>query len=397
MAERRGCKDCFKTLDPNDPDEELRTFVKCTGCGAEYHAVHWERIGKCLACSGTAAIPLTVDAPRNLAGAKKRADVGVKPTQTVTAPEDGAKKSQSPQWVGVGKGWAAYGLQALRAVFVGLVLVAVGSFIGALVPRFISLGDRSFQSIMDALFKQALPSRPLLVGAFVAGIITAWVFYPRANAELKGTPARVTRFIAGLVLLVGFNILYFRPLMLDVLNRDFAFRLFKEAWIAQAVSALLVWMFTLLQHRMAPITVSSSGPELHPVVANIYGWIRLFLAWLLIVMGIAFVVGRLLPTSLNAPFLAEVVLDKVRLTFTVPMVGAALAGVMIGALIYWAPPFRKVTQKLLLVRLLLVILAFIAIGLLYRGQAAQPVGYLNALILGGITAVLAAPLQRVLS
>lgn len=397
MAERRGCKDCFKTLDPNDPDEGLRTFVKCTGCGAEYHAAHWQRNGKCLACPSTEALSLTVDAPRTLAGATKRAEVGVKPTQTVTVPESGAPKGPSQKWAEIGKGWAAYGFQALRAVLVGLVLVAVGSFIGAVVPRFISLGDYSFQSIMDTLFKQSLPDRSVLVSAFVAGLITACVFYPRSNTELKGAPARGTRLIAGLVFLIGFNILYFRPLEIDVLNGDLAFRLLKVAWIAQAVSFLLVWMLTPLQHRIAPVSAASPNPALHPAVANIYGWIRLLLAWLLIVAGIALVVGRLLPASLNAPFLAEVVADKASLRVTVPMAGAALAGVMIGALIYWAPSFRKVTQKLLLVRLLLVIVAFIAIGLLYRGQAGQPVGYLNALILGGIAAVLAAPLQRVLS
>jgi hypothetical protein len=300
-------------------------------------------------------------------------------------------------WIGTSTVWITYVLQVLRAMLVGLLLVTIASVIGTFVYRLTVLDNRTLQSIMDALFKQALPAQSVLMSAFVASTITAWVFYPRVNTQLKGKPSRFTRFIAGLILLAGFNVVYFRPVVVNVLGGAFSFNPVQEAWIAQVVSALVVLVLTPLQHRIAPISALPSGPYLHPVVANIYGWIRLLLAWLLIVIGIALVVGSLLPAPLNTPFWTEITVGQFRFMFTAPMVGAALACIVIGSVIYWPPAFRRVTRNLLLVRLLLAVMAFVAIGMLYSNYAIEPVGYLDALILGVGLALLATPLQRTLS
>ncbi|MDW8300074.1 MAG: hypothetical protein RML95_12145 [Anaerolineae bacterium] len=67
-AARTYCLHCFRTLDPNDPDEPLRTFVRCTACGATYHAVCWQVATRCYHCNQTTteAHVVTVRSPLSL-------------------------------------------------------------------------------------------------------------------------------------------------------------------------------------------------------------------------------------------------------------------------------------------------------------------------------------------
>ncbi len=47
---RSGCYYCFKTLDPHDTSEHLRTFVECPNCKALYHELCFRQVQQCLRC-----------------------------------------------------------------------------------------------------------------------------------------------------------------------------------------------------------------------------------------------------------------------------------------------------------------------------------------------------------
>lgn len=63
---RLGCYYCFRTLYPQDKQDELRAFVKCSQCGVAYHAVCWHHCGQCLVCGTGQAQPLKVAPPAPL-------------------------------------------------------------------------------------------------------------------------------------------------------------------------------------------------------------------------------------------------------------------------------------------------------------------------------------------
>jgi len=54
LNDRYPCKICFKTLDPNISDVNLRSFVRCTTCGHIFHATCVMRIQVCTHCYSSA-------------------------------------------------------------------------------------------------------------------------------------------------------------------------------------------------------------------------------------------------------------------------------------------------------------------------------------------------------
>jgi hypothetical protein len=53
------CAYCFRILDPEDRQVDLRKFVQCTHCASYYHANCWQKNSSCIKCRGSDAI--TVD------------------------------------------------------------------------------------------------------------------------------------------------------------------------------------------------------------------------------------------------------------------------------------------------------------------------------------------------
>ncbi len=65
-GKRLWCYYCFGTLDPQDEQDELRTFVKCSYCSTIYHTVCWRQFGKCLRCDSAKAQPIQIVPPAPL-------------------------------------------------------------------------------------------------------------------------------------------------------------------------------------------------------------------------------------------------------------------------------------------------------------------------------------------
>lgn len=49
------CAYCFKGLDHEDRQVELRKFVQCTHCASYYHATCWQKSSSCVKCRGSDA------------------------------------------------------------------------------------------------------------------------------------------------------------------------------------------------------------------------------------------------------------------------------------------------------------------------------------------------------
>lgn len=394
MAPRIGCYYCFETLDPSGSHAEMRSFVCCLQCQTIYHSQCWRGIDKCLHCSGDQAMTVQIAQPSTLRITTRTKAVPVRPTTKVYAQTtaDG-KPHQVIPW----QHWLIYALHELGALVVALLLAGVATMITVPIVRLIGLDNYTFQSIMDALVRGGQPTVPLWSGILIAGLASALVFYakpPPSNAG--GHPAGITRFVAGIMIVVGFNLVFFNILTLDVLNSYAEMRSVPNLWIAQCVSATIVLLFAPLYRKTTRTSLPSARPTWPPLAANLYGWARLVLVSIVLIPGNALVSARTLRLMQNQPVVTTIRLGPSEFAVTLPMLGAGLAALAVAALMYWPPPFRRVTYPLWLVRLLVLFLAITAIGLLYR-EILAPIGYLNAMVLGTATAVLTVPVQRTLS
>ncbi len=80
---RLGCYYCFRTLDPQDKQDELQTFIKCGQCDTVYHAVCWCQGEKCLRCDGDQAQPVEIAPPAPLQTEAKPQALPIKPSAIV--------------------------------------------------------------------------------------------------------------------------------------------------------------------------------------------------------------------------------------------------------------------------------------------------------------------------
>ena len=149
-------------------------------------------------------------------------------------------------------------------------------------------------------------------------------------------------------------------------------------------------------HRiLAPITplprVSHSK-----FVTNLYGWVRLLSASLLLNLSAVYLSTHGLPLSMNRPRLVEISLGFLSIPLTLPMIGAFISGIGVASIAYWPPRSRKVKLHLGALRLLVVTLCVISVGLMYR-TTTNPEGLLNAIIVACTTMLVATPVQRALS
>ena len=80
---RLGCYYCFGTLDPQDKQEELRTFVKCNHCGTIYHTVCWRQCENCPRCGEGQSEPVDVSRPASLRTVAKTGSLPIEASAVV--------------------------------------------------------------------------------------------------------------------------------------------------------------------------------------------------------------------------------------------------------------------------------------------------------------------------
>lgn len=394
MTQRQGCYCCFQTLDPDRVQAATPGFLRCQKCQAVYHSACWHNPGTCLRCGNSQTVPIQVARPPALRPSTLKRAVPVQPSVIVEV-QDGAAKNAHPRisWQQA----VAHVAQVVVALVVAMLLVSWATVLAVHIPRLFGQNSYTFQSIMDLLVRGSMPAVPLWSGALVAGLASALAIYVHTTpVQGDGHPSVVTRFVAGVLIVAWFDLVFYDILTLDVINWSAEIRPTPDLWIVQGIAAVIVLLFTPIYRRLSRIKPLPAKLIHSSLAANLYGWVRLILMTALLVVAVAYASARMLPQVQNRPEVMTAGMISVDVPITLPFVGAALAALAVAAFVFRSPPFRGVTRQLMLVRLLLFVLAGVALGLLYR-DAENPTGYLNAVIFGLALVVISVPVQRTLS
>jgi len=112
--------------------------------------------------------------------------------------------------------------QRLKSVLVSSILALLGSAIGVYTYRIIQLQPISLEKILNAIFKQAVPSAYILLGSLICGIIFSFVYFWgwhfSKDWEKLGKPSPFAMFIGGLWLILAFDIYQLRVNPLDIIG-----------------------------------------------------------------------------------------------------------------------------------------------------------------------------------
>jgi hypothetical protein len=284
------------------------------------------------------------------------------------------------------------GVAKLRALVMATFVVLIAALLAAFLHRIISLwlqdGELSLRLAMDAVFVTPFPSvsfRAAVLGAVAAAL----VFYPRL-VRAPGAPSRWAYLSAGLVALTAVDYWLLGLKSAVLLDPAASLRPHLQFLLIQGLGVLLAAMLTSLYRWLAPIAELPSIDPL-PLVASLYGWARLALAALLVIIG-----ASLFALHVMAPPVMRMSGGILHLLATTPGLGALAICLAVGTLFYWPPGYRGVTWKLPTARTVIFLASLLTAGLLYR-TAAAPDNYLTTLAVAAATAILAIPLQRILS
>jgi len=393
MAQKRvGCYACFQTLDPKDKILRLRAVIKCETCGALYHAACREDSEVCYRCATQKFHAVRIARPSRLVITARPYTQEIKPS-TVIVLDKGQSKGKaktSNRIVDI----IVYSVQSLWAIMLAWIMVALAIGIGIYVYRILQLPFLSIKTIMDAIIRVDPPSFFIMMGAIGSGLIFGFVCYSRVLASGR----RFTYLLAGVISLVCFN---FWLLNIDPRRILFTgpeiFYGYIEFFYAQGSTAIAVFLLIPLYRALAPLRVL---PE-HTFPAwlqNIYGWIRLLIASVLVGLAAVYFATHWLSTD-QQPKVSDFYQFKLpnNLTEVSIITASAIASALIiAAVFYWPPQFREVQWRLGFIRLLLVITGIITIGLLYRTPI-NPQPILNTLQLTSVIMMLGIPIQRALS
>ncbi len=108
------CHYCFKTLNPQDSEPTLQSFIQCSECGKFYHTVCQESIESCIACHSIQFQAVEIDPPPIQHKLHRKPIFSIKPSQVIYLDKK-YKKIKSDKKSKFGK----------RRVFIGISLLLV--------------------------------------------------------------------------------------------------------------------------------------------------------------------------------------------------------------------------------------------------------------------------------
>ena len=389
MPNRRlGCTYCFRTLDSQDEQAELRDFIRCDLCGALYHSWCWQETGQCLNWNRRQAKSIRLPPPPPLKPELKRRALSASSSNVMYVQEkDGTRYTYSPlPW----RKRLQRLNQIVRALIPALVLIGLASLVGAFTYRILTLDDFAAEELMDAIFKRPIPGLTTLASAFIGATVSALVFYIPAEARRK-----IAFLLGGMVAIAGIDLVLFDWTIKECIELDVNLPLRVEALSAQGAAFLVAGVLTPLHRKIAPVDPRPDTGRL-PLVDNLVGWGRLIPVVLLIGFAVVYFSTYRLPTSLNTPQLYDISLGSIDIPVTRSMLGAFFAFLGVASVAYWPPKAREVSQHFATVRLILAALSLAGVGLLYRG-AVDPQSFIHTAIASSLIAIVALPLQRALS
>lgn len=395
---RLGCYYCFRTLVPQDS----QGHVKCENCSATYHGEHWLLSGQCVKCGHQQAQRFVLSSVVPLQATTKARAIPVKSTVRVHVDEqtlDGeARIYEVPTLDQLAQNYS----QIVRSILLAVFFVAISAALGIFAYRLSLLREVTAQAVMDAVFKQALPNTLTIAGAFIAGSVSALVFYSRFNTsgaigDEDTSGRRFTYLFAGLVIVMSLDLLLLNLGPQDLVRSRLSIAPSRvlEVLYAQGATALIVLLLTPAHRHLAPVAVL---PQLSMSqrMRNVYGWARVLIVGLLLNVFCVHIATFKLSAALQGPQLGRIIFGSTVVILTSPIVGAFMCGLGVAALVYWPPKHRRVTWNLGIVRLLLATVCAVTTGLLYRIPV-EPEIYLVAVISTAVLMLAMTSVQRVLS
>ena len=312
--------------------------------------------------------------------------------------------------------------QVTRAILLAVYFLVIASFIGVFAYRISQLKFVTVEALMDTVFREPLPPTRTFIGAFICGAVCVLAFYSRSlsspsmatesaketedkkqtedteetqeTKETKGT-RRFTYFMAGVVTLVGLDLVLFNVTPQDLVNLNLDLYPYREILFAQGATAFIMLVLAPLHRILAPIT-SLPRASHSPLITSLYGWTRLLFVSLLLDLFVVYLATRGLPPSLNKPRLTDITIDSLTITLTLPMIGAFVSGIAIASIAYWSPKFREVRGHFGTLRLIVATLCVVSLGLMYRATSNSE-GFLTAITIACAAMLAATPVQRALS
>jgi hypothetical protein len=390
LKPRIGCAFCFNTLNPDDPDESRRTFLKCGNCGVYYHKVCYERCALCLHC-GSLAAPTTIQRPVQLPAVT----LHPKRIRGHSAVESGGR---STSILSVINAISLMLFSSIRWVAISAIFVVSITAISSYIYRLVTLRNASIQVVLDAVLRSELPPTPIWGSALVAALLAGYTFYPAQLNDRAGNSAPVryiTRFLGSAVALVLYNVLLFEMYFQDIVtfrpNREQT-----DILMGEGAAIVLTFLAGFLRRAIYRIDSNRPVPSIAKAFLNIVGIWRFYLVSGLVIILAAVVAVRELPVSLNSPQWATLPLPGIRIALTMPVIVALITSIFCGLLIYLPPIHSPAQRKLWLFRASGLIVSVAGVVLAYR--ATQNVdGFLNVLVFAGIAALALLPLQRAFS
>lgn len=281
--------------------------------------------------------------------------------------------------------------QRVRAILIATILIFISSSLGIFIYRVLQLPEINVTNILHAIFERPLPSLQVIVGSLASSILYGIFIFRAKRQEIEIKTRPITRFLAILSILTGFDLYYLRINSINITQLNINFPSIEEYLCTQLATLVFMIFLGIVFHQLAPVTTATPfSIKLPTRFLNAYGWIRFLVATLVIIVGVMIVTTAGLPTIYNHS------LFTYPKWLTIPRLGAILMSIVVAAIAYWPPKFRQTKGSLGIIRLIAIPVGIVCIGLLYR-EVSNPEGFIATIISTFLLTLISTPLQRSLS
>jgi hypothetical protein len=389
---RQGCGFCFETMTANYPREGYEDAVACSQCGQPFHKACWLQCSHCDFCRCKDCLPVPAMIPPPLVVVNRTRAIPIRPSKV-----DRVEKARIPLF----KATFSHFGELIRAIIVSVILVTLAIAAGIFTYPVWGTNLGSFETIMDAVFKQPLPSQEIINTSIICGLVFGWICFVswRANGDepVPGSVAGFTKLVGGMMIMAGIDIYLLRINPMDITRLFDSISIYGPMFYAQGITLLLIMLLTILNRALAPLKHPLSFQvNISKHLINVFGWIRFIFVCLLLTDLVAFLVTFSLPWQVNQPVFFGLNLGNIQVLVTEPFLASLASALAVASICCWPPRFRRLIAKTGLLRLLVVIGCLGAVALIYRNAyeteaLAATIPYATGLM------IMAIPLQRSLS
>lgn len=392
---RAGCYHCFKTLDPNDFNQDRRVFVRCTQCGFLYHKSCHIKIEQCYCGHTKETVEHTIVEVPPIKVLQKQKVVHIKPSAIYKIEKDGRVRSIAPA-TAIRK-WVAKTNDIFGVLLGAIICILLAGGLGAYTTRILAVIENNgfaVDKIFDSLLKQTPPS---LTYFFYAGITSlifgVFLLVPRLDGNDGSAKVNFfTKFFAASVLWAFSNVFLMRLSVSKIASYIDPNPKADPLLLVQLGAVILIFFLSLIYLNMVPSLPSITNL----IVPQGRDW--LVLIWYLVISGslvwLNISVSDVLSQQSMSRWETTVRINSTRLNFFPLEVGAYSIAVLIILLIYSLPKHISTNRLIKFVRRLLIVVCIGTIAYTYR-LTTQSVDYLNLTMIVGVCSLLLLPLHTI--